>query len=73
MAMIDVLLPGAEQITQMDEADLLKLEGGFENEDERVTWVQYHLKESGALVHRSAHVHMKKVDIMGQAIAASIG
>ena len=58
--MINVLLPGASEVTQMEEADLLKLEGRFEDDNEIATWVQYHLPTTGALVHRSAHVHLKK-------------
>jgi hypothetical protein len=60
MAKIDVALPGATEITQMDEAELHRIEGGFENEIEIVTWVQYHLRTTGDLVHRSAHVHLKQ-------------
>lgn len=63
MALIDVLIDG--QMQQMDEADLLKLEGGFENDQEIVKWVQYHLPASGELVHRSAHVHLKIVAAEG--------
>lgn len=59
MKLIDVALPGATEITQMDEADLLKLEGGFEDGNETTTWVQYHLPKCGTLVHRSAHVTLK--------------
>lgn len=58
--LVNVLLPGADAITQMDEADLLKLEGGFENDNERTTWIQYHLPATGELVHRSAHVTLKQ-------------
>ena len=67
MTMINVLLPGAAEVTQMDEADLLKLEGGFENEKEIVQWVQYHLPASGDMVHRSARVHLKQVATSGTA------
>lgn len=63
MALIDVVIAG--QLQQMDEADLLKLEGGFEDENEIVTWVQYHLPASGELVHRSASVHLKTVAASG--------
>lgn len=72
MAMITVLLPGTNYVQEMDEADLLKLEGGYENDDEVVKWVQYHLPASGELVHRSAHVHCKK-PIITFPEAASIG
>ena len=61
MAMINVLLPGATEVTQMDESDLLKLEGSNENENEIAQWVQYHLKTTGEMVHRSAHVTLKQV------------
>ena len=62
---VNVLLPGATEITQMDDADLLKLEGGFENDDECVKWVQYHLKTTGDLVHRSADVIVKRMPGIG--------
>lgn len=68
--MIDVLVAG--HMAVMDEADLLKLEGGFEDDNEIVKWVQYHLPASGELVHRSAHVHLKK-SIFGEGMAAAIG
>lgn len=61
MSMINVALPGATEVTQMDESELLKLEGGFENETEIVAWTQYHLKTTGDMVHRSAHTHLKTV------------
>lgn len=63
--MINVLLPGATEVTQMDDSELLKLEGGFENDNERTTWVQYHLKATGELVHRSAHVTLKQAAGLG--------
>lgn len=64
MSLIDVALPGATEVTQMDEADLLKLEGGYENENEIVTWVQYHLPATGELVHRSASVTLKTASVV---------
>jgi hypothetical protein len=67
MVMIDVLLPGTTEVTQMDETQLLKLEGGFEDDNERTTWVQYHLPATGQLVHRSAHVTLKQVAAAGAA------
>lgn len=70
--LVDVLLPGAAEVTQMDDSDLLKIEGGFENENEIATWVQYHLRATGEMVHRSAHVHLKKA-IFGEGAAASLG
>ncbi len=72
MTMINVQLPGATEITQMDEADLLMLEGGFEDEREVTAWVQYHLPATGELVHRSAHVHLKETLKAGSS-AAELG
>lgn len=57
---------------EMDDCQLLKLEGGFEDDNEIVSWVQYHLPTSGEMVHRSAHVHLKKA-MFGEGMAASIG
>lgn len=42
----------------MDESLLEKLEGSVDNDNEYTTWVEYWLK--GELVHRSAHVALKK-------------
>lgn len=42
----------------MNTADLEKRTGAFENENEVTSWVEYWLH--GELVHRSAHVHLKR-------------
>lgn len=42
----------------MDESLLEKREGGFENDNESTTWVEYWL--AGELVHRSATVNLKQ-------------
>jgi hypothetical protein len=42
----------------MDDSLLEKLEGTVDNDDEQTTWVEYWL--DGELVHRSAHVTLKK-------------
>jgi hypothetical protein len=42
----------------MDDSLLVKQEGSVDNEDERTTWIEYWL--DGELVHRSAHVTLKK-------------
>ena len=44
---------------EMDEALLEKKEGVFEDDNELTTWVEY-WKDS-ELVHRSAHVTLKKM------------
>jgi hypothetical protein len=43
---------------QMDESLLEKKEGSVDNDNEYTTWVEYWL--DGELVHRSAHVALKK-------------
>ncbi len=42
----------------MDEADLEKRTGSYDNEAERVEWVEYWLNEE--LVHRSVTMELKK-------------
>jgi hypothetical protein len=42
----------------MDESLLEKKEGFVDNDNEYTTWVEYWLE--GELVHRSAHVQLKK-------------
>jgi cation transport regulator ChaC len=42
----------------MDDALLEKREGTVDNDNELTTWVEYWLE--GELVHRSAHVTLKK-------------
>ncbi len=43
---------------EQDEATLRKVAGVSENDDEKTTWVEYWQGEE--LVHRSAHVTLKK-------------
>lgn len=43
----------------LDDSLLEKLEGVLDNENEYTTWVEYRL--AGELVHRSAHVTLKKL------------
>jgi hypothetical protein len=52
----------------MDEALLEKKEGSVDNDNEYTIWVEYWL--NGELVHRSAHVQLKKA-VMFSAEAAS--
>lgn len=54
----------------MDETHLRKVEGVIDNENEHTTWVEYY--EGDELVHRSAHITLKK-GVEAQAIAANIG
>ena len=43
---------------EMDESLLEKKEGSVDNDNELTAWVEYWL--DGELVHRSAHVQLKK-------------
>lgn len=53
---------------EMDDSLLEKKEGTVDNENELTTWVEYWLE--GELVHRSAHVTLKKMPSMGGEAAA---
>lgn len=53
---------------EMDESLLEKREGVVDNENEFTTWVEYWLE--GELVHRSAHVTLKKMPPVGGEAAA---
>jgi hypothetical protein len=55
---------------EMDESLLEKKEGTVDNENEFTTWVEYWL--DGELVHRSAHVTLKKMPGYVGGEAASI-
>jgi hypothetical protein len=68
MTMINVLVDGKPG--QMDESELVKTEGGFEDDNERTSWVEYRLPGSDVIVHRSAAVFLKKA-IFGEGAAAS--
>jgi hypothetical protein len=54
---------------EMDESLLEKKEGFVDNDNEYTTWVEYWLE--GELVHRSAHVSLKKSPVFAGAEAAS--
>ena len=44
----------------MDESELVKTTGGFEDDNECTTWVEYRKPGSDEIVHRSAHINLKK-------------
>lgn len=52
----------------MDESQLEKREGIVDNDNERTTWVEYW--HEGELVHRSAHVQLKKAIVLSAATAS---
>ena len=53
----------------MDDSQLEKREGTVDNENELTSWVEYWLE--GELVHRSAHVTLKKMPTFAGGAAAS--
>ena len=53
---------------EMDESLLEKLEGSIDNDNETTTWVEYWL--DGELVHRSAHVQLKKTVTLTSSVAS---
>ena len=44
----------------LEESTLIKTEGEIDNENEQTTWVEYRLPDSDEIIHRSAHVILKK-------------
>lgn len=56
----------------MDEnsPDLRKVEGGVDDDVEATTWVEYWLGDE--LVHRSAHVRLKKPAIFCEAASGNL-
>ncbi|MBS0173769.1 MAG: hypothetical protein JSR64_07020 [Nitrospira sp.] len=42
----------------MDESQLRRVDGGHDNENETISWVEYYIGDE--MVHRSAHVVLKK-------------
>jgi hypothetical protein len=55
----------------MDESLLEKREGSVDNDNEITTWVEYWLE--GELVHRSAHVTLKKMPVFGGGETQTLG
>jgi hypothetical protein len=52
----------------MDDSLLEKREGTVDNDNELTTWVEYWLE--GELVHRSAHVRLKKTVTLTSSVAS---
>ena len=52
----------------MDDSLLEKREGTVDNDNELTTWVEYWLE--GELVHRSAHVTLKKTVTLTSSVAS---
>jgi hypothetical protein len=56
---------------EMDDSLLEKREGIVDTDNEYTTWVEYWLE--GELVHRSAHVTLKKMPSFAGGEAAALG
>jgi len=52
----------------MDDSLLEKREGTVDNDNETASWVEYWL--NGELVHRSAHVQLKKTVTLTSSVAS---
>jgi hypothetical protein len=53
---------------EMDDSLLEKREGTVDNDNETTSWVEYWLGEE--LVHRSAHVQLKKTATLTSSVAS---
>jgi len=53
---------------EMDDSLLEKREGTVDNDNETASWVEYWL--NGELVHRSAHVQLKKTVTLTSSVAS---
>lgn len=53
---------------EMDDSQLEKKEGLYEDDNERTTWVEYWMGDQ--LVHRSAHVDLKDPMVGAEATAS---
>ena len=60
--LIPIQLAPGEPITRMDDSLLVRTDGVVDNDNEYTTWVEYRL--DGKIVHRSAHVTVKKMPAM---------
>jgi hypothetical protein len=57
----------------VDDSLLRKSTGGYENDNEKVTWVEYRTLLLGTLVHRSASVYLKLPTAFGNGAIAQFG
>ncbi len=73
MPLIHILRDGPDPRVEDDveEALLVKTTGVIDNEHEYTTWVEYRFPGSDVIVHRSAHVTIKKwPDALSGAVGA---
>lgn len=68
---VPVQLEPEAPITTMKESGLQRRVGVHEDDNEIAAWVEYRLGDK--VVHRSAHVHLKKAGVVGDALAAALG
>lgn len=73
---ITVQLEENGPITVMDDKELVKTEGNFEDEKEKTNWTEYRLKSDPAApraVHRSVNMFLKKPMVWGFGEVAELG
>lgn len=58
--LISILRKGGAVYEQVEESELVKLEGVVDDDNEHTTWVEYRFPNDDHIVHRSAHVTLKK-------------
>ena len=54
----------------MNESELEKKVGTIDNENETIDWVEYY--HEGEMVHRSAHMILKKFSVTGESVVSQM-
>ena len=70
--LVNVQLEPDGEITQIDDAFLVKTEGKFEDDNERTSWIEYRLKsdpDAVRAVHRSFDMVLKKPAVFAEGVA----
>ncbi len=57
---------------QVEESELVKIEGLVDNDHEITRWVEYRFPGSDVIVHRSVHIHLKQ-GLFADGVAADFG
>lgn len=68
-----VLVDRGAGIEEADEASLVRTLFTDENDNEIAWAIEYRDTEGGPVVHRSAHVHLKRAGVVGTALAGNVG
>ena len=73
MSLITTILTSTENPTGLhEESEFDKSEGSVDNDNEYTTWVEYRVKGTDTIVHRSAHVTLKKPAVFLETAIGSI-